>query len=35
MTERQEKLTARLDKVRQNIEDTKRLMAYHKKMLKI
>ena len=35
MTERKEKLTARLDKVRKNIEDTKRLIDYHKKMLKI
>ena len=35
MTERKEKLTARLGKVRKNIEDTKRLIAYHKKMLKI
>ena len=35
MTERKEKLAARLDKVCKNIEDTKRLIAYHKKMLKI
>ena len=35
MTERQEKLSARLAKVRKNIEDSRRLIAYHKKMLKI
>ena len=35
MTERGEKLSERLVKVRRNIEDTKRLVAYHKKMLKI
>ena len=35
MTEKGEKLSERLVKVRRNIEDTKRLIAYHKKMLKI
>lgn len=35
MTERGEKLSERLVKVQRNIEDTKRLVAYHKKMLKI
>ena len=35
MTERGEKLSDKLAKVRKNIEDTKRLVAYHKKMLKI
>ena len=35
MTEKGEKLSKRLTKVRKNIEDTKRLVAYHKKMLKI
>ena len=35
MTEKGEKLSERLVKVRRNIEDTKRLVAYHKKMLKI
>ena len=35
MTERQDKLSARLAKVRKNIEDSRRLIAYHKKMLKI
>ena len=31
MTEKGEKLSERLVKVRRNIEDTKRLIAYHKK----
>ena len=35
MTEKGEKLSERIVKVRRNIEDTKRLVAYHKKMLKI
>ena len=35
MTEKGEKLSAKLEKVRKNIEDTRRLIAYHKKMLKI
>ena len=35
MTEKGEKLSEKLAKVRKNIEDTKRLVAYHKKMLKI
>ena len=35
MTDKGEKLTAKLEKVRKNIEDTRRLIAYHKKMLKI
>ena len=35
MTEKQEKLSEKLSKIRKNIEDTKRLIAYHKKMLKI
>lgn len=34
MTDREEKLMARLSKVRKNIEDSRRLIAYHKKMLK-
>ena len=35
MTDKGEKLSAKLEKVRKNIEDTRRLIAYHKKMLKI
>lgn len=34
MTERQEKLSVRLTNVRKNIENSRRLIAYHKKMLK-
>lgn len=34
MTDREEKLITRLTRVRKNIEDTRRLIAYHKKMLK-
>ena len=35
MTDKGEKLSARLAKVRKNIENSRRLIAYHKKMLKI
>ncbi len=35
MTEKTSKLTAKLERVRKNINDSKRLIAYHKKMLKI
>ena len=35
MTDKGEKLSAKLEKVRKNIEDTRRLIAHHKKMLKI
>ena len=35
MTDKGEKLSERLTKVHKNIEDTRRLIAYHKKMLKI
>ena len=35
MTDKGEKLSVKLEKVRKNIEDTRRLIAYHKKMLKI
>jgi hypothetical protein len=35
MTDKVEKLSAKLAKNRKNIEDAKRLIAYHKKMLKI
>lgn len=35
MTDKGEKLSARLEKVRRNIENSRRLIAYHKKMLKI
>lgn len=35
MTNKGEQLSAKLEKVRKNIEDTRRLIAYHKKMLKI
>lgn len=34
MTDKSERLSERLVKVRENIEDSKRLIAYHKKMLK-
>lgn len=34
MTDRVEKLIIRLTRVRKNIEDTRRLISYHKKMLK-
>lgn len=35
MTNKGEQLSAKLEKVQKNIEDTRRLIAYHKKMLKI
>ena len=35
MNEKTEKLSAKLANVRKNAEDSRRLIAYHKKMLKI
>lgn len=35
MTDREEKLSAKLTRVQKNIEDTRRHISYHRKMLKI